>query len=50
MLTILKIFKAELIKLAVFMLCFSSSIAFLMIETKTDLPGLLNYIINSIKF
>lgn len=46
----MKIFKAELIKLAVFMLCFSSSIAYLMIETKKDFTGLLNYVINSIKF
>lgn len=47
---LLKIFKAELLKLSIFMFCFSSSIAYLMIETKTDFERLLSYIMNTIKF
>ncbi len=47
---IIKIFKAEILKLSIFMFCFSSSIAYLMFETNTNFDKLFSYIINTIKF
>jgi hypothetical protein len=47
---LIKIFKPELLKLAVFMFCFSLSIAYLMFETHTGVNNLFNFLIRIIIF
>lgn len=47
---IIKVFRGELIKLSLFMFCFTCSILYLMNETNTDFEGVFNYLIKTIIF
>jgi len=47
---LIKIFKAELLKLAGFMFCFGSSLVYFMVETKTDMQKLFNHVIKTITY
>jgi hypothetical protein len=46
--SLLKIFRVEILKLTVFMFCFSSLMAFLMLETGSGPGKLINYLIKII--